>query len=146
MKSTVLPLLALALSLTLLSTPVLAADEPATGTDYSSYSTDELAAMRGTLQDLTLEERALFRSEWQSRFQAMDPAERQEYMGPPEGVLVDGTGVRSRFGRAGEVGMTPPEGGMTATYGSGMTDGAGTGAGDGTGMQQRQRGMNGGGR
>ena len=37
--------------------------------DYSRYSTEELANMRGTLQDASQEERDAFRAEWQKRLQ-----------------------------------------------------------------------------
>ena len=48
--------------------------------DYSSYSTQELAAMRGTLRNASPEERAAFRQEWQKRMQNMTPEERAQYM------------------------------------------------------------------
>jgi len=47
--------------------------------DYSQYSTEELAAMRGQMRNATQEERDAFRKEWQSRIQNMDPAERSKY-------------------------------------------------------------------
>ncbi len=37
--------------------------------DYSSYTTEELSAMRGTLRNASAEERNAFRQEWQSRMQ-----------------------------------------------------------------------------
>jgi hypothetical protein len=52
--------------------------------DYSKYTTDELNKMRGTMQNVTQEERDTFRAEWQKRIQNMTPEERQEYMGRPE--------------------------------------------------------------
>jgi len=52
--------------------------------DYSQYTTEELANMRGTLQDASQEERDAFRAEWQKRLQDMTPEERQEYTGRPE--------------------------------------------------------------
>lgn len=52
--------------------------------DYSQYTTEELADMRGTLQDASPEERDAFRVEWQKRFQKMTPEERQKYSGRPD--------------------------------------------------------------
>lgn len=52
--------------------------------DYSQYTTEELAEMRGTLQDASPEERDAFRTEWQKRLQNMSPAERQKYSGRPD--------------------------------------------------------------
>jgi len=97
----------LILALALLATPALAADD---FTDYSSYSTDELAAMRGTLRDATIEERTLFQTEWQSRVLEMDEATRLEFSGRPDNALADGTGVRSRLGRSTTAGMAPAAG------------------------------------
>lgn len=126
----------LILTLALLSTSALAADE---FTDYSSYSTDELAAMRGTLRDATVEERTLFQTEWQSRVLEMDEATQLEFSGRPDNALADGTGVRSRFGRSSEAGMAP-------AVGTGVADGSTMGqAGsmmDTDGVQAR-RGMRG---
>ncbi len=59
-------------SLLTLSSMVMAAD-------YSRYSTEELAAMRGTLRNLSAEEREAFRTEWQKRLQQMSPEERATY-------------------------------------------------------------------
>jgi len=52
--------------------------------DYSQYTTEELAGMRGTLQDASEEERDDFRAEWQKRVQDMTPEERQKYVGRPD--------------------------------------------------------------
>ena len=57
-KTTVM--LGLALVLTI---PVF----PSWGADYSTYSTDELAATRGTLRDAPAEEHAAFAKKWQDR-------------------------------------------------------------------------------
>jgi hypothetical protein len=51
--------------------------------DFSQYSTEELAAMRGTMQNLTEEERADFRTEWQKRLQSMPLEDRQQYSRRP---------------------------------------------------------------
>ncbi len=52
--------------------------------DFSSYSTEELNNMRGTLWDASAEERDEFRQEWQGRISEMTPEERQQYMGGPK--------------------------------------------------------------
>jgi hypothetical protein len=44
--------------------------------DYSTYTTEQLSEMRGTMQNATAEERNAFRNEWQSRMQAATPEER----------------------------------------------------------------------
>lgn len=49
-------------------------------TDYSKYSTEELAAMRGTLRNASVEERNAFRTEWQKRMQQMSSDQRQQYV------------------------------------------------------------------
>ena len=96
----------------MLSVPVWAA------TDYSSMSTEELAKIRGTLREASVEERNAFRTEWQSRMQQLTPEERQQY-----GV---GSGAGSRFGRgAGR--------GVSASDGSGAGAGPGGGGGRGNG-------------
>lgn len=51
--------------------------------DYSSYSTEDLANMRGTMQNATIEERNAFHTEWQKRLQSMSLEERQKYAGRP---------------------------------------------------------------
>ena len=127
----------LILTLALLATSALAADE---FTDYSSYSTDELAAMRGTLRDATVEERTLFQTEWQSRVLEMDEATRLEFTGRPDNALADGTGVRVRLGRSTEAGMAPAAG-MGSVDGS--TRGQAGGMMDGSGVPQARRGMGG---
>jgi len=70
----------------LLSFSVLAAD-------YTSMSTAELAALRGTMRDATSEEVSAFRTEWQSRLQHMTLEERQAYMGRPDNAPADGQGI-----------------------------------------------------
>ena len=47
--------------------------------DYSKYSTEELAAMRGTMANASQEEREAFRNEWQKRMQEMSQEERSAY-------------------------------------------------------------------
>lgn len=57
---------------------------PAWAMDYSSMSTEELARMRGTNQNLSPEEHAEFQKEWQERIRKMSQTERQKYIGKPE--------------------------------------------------------------
>lgn len=127
----------LILTLALLAIPVLAAAED---TDYSSYSTEELAAMRGTLRDATVEERTLFQTEWQSRVLEMDEATRMEYVGRPDNALADGTGVRSRLGRSSEAGM-PAAGGADGAMGNMGNAGTVGSMNDDSGVPQARRGM-----
>jgi uncharacterized protein (DUF2236 family) len=72
-------------------------------TDYSSYSTEELSRIRGTLQSASPEERDAFRKEWQSRMQQMSPEERIRYAGRKMGAGKMGQGRMQRkgFGRGG---------------------------------------------
>ncbi len=65
--------------------------------DYSQYSTEELAKMRGTMRNATEEEREAFRAEWQKRLREMSPEERKQYMGRPENATRDGQGFQ--YGR-----------------------------------------------
>jgi len=57
---------------------------PAWAMDYSSMSTEEMAKMRGTNQNLSPEEHAAFQKEWQNRMRKMSQTERQKYLGKPE--------------------------------------------------------------
>lgn len=52
--------------------------------DYSMMPTDELARLRGTMQNAPIEERQAFQNEWQRRVRAMTPGEQQRYLGRPE--------------------------------------------------------------
>jgi len=98
------------LGLGLLAAPALAA------TDYSSMSNEELAAMRGTMRDVSQEDRDAFRSEWQSRVQNMTQEERQLAVGRPANAAQDGAG--NRYGR-----------GNGQRSGNGSTEGRGMGRG-----------------
>lgn len=57
----------------------------ASAADYQSYTTDDLAAMRGTLIDATDDERTAFQDEWQSRMQSLPVDQRQQYTGTGAG-------------------------------------------------------------
>ncbi len=67
--------------------------------DFSQYSTEELAKMRGTLREASPEEREAFRQEWQKRMREMSPEERQRYAGPPANAPRDGKGYKYGQGR-----------------------------------------------
>jgi hypothetical protein len=90
--------------------------------DYSEYTTEELANMRGTLQDASPEERDAFRAEWQERLQDMAPEERQKYSGRP-----DNAQSQPREGRVQGSGNAQGRGG----YGKGAGRGLGRGSGKG---------------
>lgn len=75
------------------------------GADYSSMSTEELAALRGKMQNATVQERSAFQNEWQKRIQTMTTEERQKYLGKPQGAG-QGMGPGSRgAGQTGPKGM-----------------------------------------
>ncbi|MBN2653995.1 MAG: DUF1104 domain-containing protein [Nitrospirae bacterium] len=54
--------------------------------DYSTMSTEELASMRGKMQNATVQERSAFQNEWQKRVQTMSAEDRQKYLGRPQGA------------------------------------------------------------
>jgi hypothetical protein len=87
-----------------------------TAADYSGYSTEDLAAMRGTLSNASDEERAAFRDEWRSRMQSLPVDQRQQYTGT-------GAGGGNRSG--------PRDG-----SGNQFKRGSGAGMGSGSGMQR----------
>lgn len=82
-------IMAMVLGLGLLSSPVWAA------TDYSSKTNEELAALRGSMRELSQEERDAFRTEWQSRVNSMTQEERQQAVGRPENAVRDGAGMQN---------------------------------------------------
>jgi Spy/CpxP family protein refolding chaperone len=63
------------------SAVMLAASVPASATDYSRLSNDDLARMRGTMRNASAEERSAYRDEWQKRVASMRPEERQALTG-----------------------------------------------------------------
>lgn len=96
--------------------------------DYSQYTTEELANMRGTLQDASEEERDAFRAEWQKRLQDMTPEERQEHVGKPDNA-------QSQPGAGRMHGRGNAQGG--GGYGKGAGRGFGRGSGKGRGGGKR---------
>jgi hypothetical protein len=110
---------------------------PAVGwaADYSTYSTDELMAMRGTLRTAPAEEREEFRTEVHKRIQQMSPDELAKYgFGPQEAV---GSGIGNRPGPGGGPVVADDDlDNLRSGYGDGTrprpADGTGFGAGDGT--------------
>lgn len=91
--------------------------------DYSTYTTDELAALRGTLRNASEQEREAFRAERQERLQNMTPEERQEYLGPPENRPADGQGDK----------LNAPQSGYGQNQQAGGGGGRGRGFGGGRG-------------
>jgi hypothetical protein len=92
--------------------------------DYSHYTTEELANMRGILQDASQEERDAFKAEWLRRLQNMTSKEKQKYTGRPNNAQCQ-TGAGKMQGRRNVQG----EGGC----GKGMGRGSGGGFGKGMG-------------
>ncbi len=131
----------LVLGLGLLSAPAWAV------TDYGSMTNEELAAMRGTMRDVSPEDQANFRAVWQERVKSMDPEQRRDAVSRPDNALRDGKGDKNRQGaRAGS--------GQGKQYRQGPADGTGNGNqirqrlqdGSGGGSQNRMgRGGGGGG-
>ncbi len=70
--------------------------------DYSSYSTEKLAKMSGTMASSTEEERQSFRSEWQQRVTPMSVDDRQQYFGKPANA--SGNVQEFRHGSSSDVG------------------------------------------
>ena len=66
--------------------------------DYSQYTTEELASMRGTMRDASEEQRDAFRAEWQKRLQDMTREERQKYVGKPDNGQCQSGAGRMRGG------------------------------------------------
>ncbi len=77
---------------------VLMMAAPLWAADYSNYSTEELANMRGTLSTATEQERNAFRAEWQKRMKSMTAEERLKYVGPPK-TKAKRRSVTRRYGR-----------------------------------------------
>ncbi len=62
--------------------------------DYSQMTMEELNNMKGTV---TLKDKEEFRTEMQSRMQAMTPQERQTYMKNRGNVKAQGQGIQQRL-------------------------------------------------
>lgn len=92
---------------------------PVSAADYSAYSTEELAEIRGTLSSSTEAERQSFRDEWQQRVKSMTVDERQQYSGKPANASGSAQGYRHGYG-----------------------SGAGSTSGVGSGSQNRVRSQN----
>ena len=92
--------------------------------DYSQYTTEELANMRGTMQDASAEERDTFRAEWQKRLQHMTREERQKYVGKPDNAQR-------------QSGVARMQGGGNAQGRGGYGEGEGRGFGKGMGGRRR---------
>lgn len=92
--------------------------------DYSSMSTEELSALRGTLYNATQEERNAFQTEWLSRVEKMTPEERETYLSSGSG---NGAGNRNSNGLGN--GSGNGRGGNVAGQGKGGGNGGGNGKG-----------------
>lgn len=119
MNFKIISIIAMTLTLTMMSLTAFAQD-------YSAYSTEELAAMRGTMRDSSPEERSAFQKEWQNRYQHMTQEERQQYMRRPANAQADGSGYR----------LNAPD----SKKGRGKGKGVGSGSGMGGGNRKRYRG------
>lgn len=128
MKSRLMKLSGLVIGMTLCAASAFAAD-------YSKYSTDELAEMRGTMREANEEERNQFRNEWQKRINEMSVEERSKYTGRPENALRDVKGMgrdgkeNTNQNRNRNQNRTVGEG--AGGYGDGMGGGSGMGGGGG---------------
>ena len=93
---------------------------PALAADFSTMSTEDMAARRGTMQQATQEERAAFRQEWQSRVvRQMSAEELQQYNGPPSGAAQDGSGQQFRKGNGSQYRNSAQGGGSGYSRGGG---------------------------
>lgn len=81
---------------------------PVFSADYQSMSTEELSALRGTLSQVTQEERNAFRAEWLKRVQQMTPAEKEQYLTKRAG---GGAGNRDSTGLGSGSGQGSGQGG-----------------------------------
>jgi len=68
--------------------------------DYSAMTTEELAKLRGKMQNATVEERNAFQNEWQKRIQTMTQEDRQKYLGKPE-IAGQGSMMQQKGGMGG---------------------------------------------
>ena len=120
----------------------------ATAEDYTNLSNDELVQIRSQVRELAPEDRESYRTEMQSRVQAMDSEERALFRSMNEmGGQGEGTGNMNRYGQG--------EGtGNKNRYGQGSSNGSGnkyrygqsSSQGYGSGYGSRQGGGSGGGR
>lgn len=104
--------------------------------DYASMTTQELAALRGTLYNATAEERAAFRTEWRKRVAEMTQEERQTYSmsGPADGTGRQ-LGNRGSGGGSGN-GNGSGNGGGSGKGSGGSGGGSGSGGGGGKGKNR----------
>ncbi|MCX5717073.1 MAG: DUF1104 domain-containing protein [Nitrospirae bacterium] len=63
--------------------------------DYSTMTTEELAKLRGKMQNVTVEERNAFQNEWQKRIQTMTQEDNQKYLGKP-GIAGQGSMMQQK--------------------------------------------------
>lgn len=102
-------------------------------TDYSGYSTDELAQMRGTMREVSEQDRSQFQQEWQKRINEMPAEERAKHLGRPENAPADGQGQ----GRDGKKNRSENRKRDGSGQGAGKGYGGGGGGGQGGGGGRR---------
>lgn len=102
---------------------------PAWGIDFSSLSTEELSAKRGTMMNATEEERKAFRNEWQKRMRELAPEERAKYRGRPDNAPSGSRGGAGRQSLQDPSSPSSPRGMGSGGYGHGGGRGGGRGQG-----------------
>ncbi len=99
--------------------------------DYSGYSTDELAAMRGSMREVSDEDRGRFRAEWKKRVNELPVEERAKYTTRPENAEGGGQG-QGKGGKSNRSETRKHDGsGQNGGYGGGGGQGGGHGHGGG---------------
>jgi uncharacterized membrane protein YgcG len=89
---------------------------PAFAADYSGYSAEELAAMRGNMRNATTQEREAFRNAWRDKTQSPSPEDRRSLK-----ATNSNNGSGNRYGSGSGGGFKKCGGG------SGSCDGTGRG-------------------
>jgi len=95
---------------------MLALALPAFAADYSGYSAEELAAMRGNMRKATTQEREAFRNAWRDKTQSLSPEDRRSLKATNS----------NRYGSGNKYG-SGSGGGSKRGGGSGSCDGTGRG-------------------
>lgn len=106
------------------------------GADYTSMSTEDLSALRGTMFNASQEDRDAFREEWTKRINQMTPEQKQQYLGSGGGR---GQGNRGSGGLGDGQGRGRG-GGSAGTNQNGVGQGNGQGNGQGSAQGNGQGG------
>jgi len=106
-------------------------------TDYASMSNEELAALRGTMQNASPEEHDAFRAEWKSRLQTMTDEEQQKFLrhGPNTTNFQSGPRYQEQTGNGPGYGNGVDGGLGLGGPGNGYGGGSGSGSGGGGGRR-----------